>query len=438
MKEVSTQISQSSENLFDPNSKRALKKGFLIVCSVAFITLFLKLALSYLVYGTNDITYWQYFLDVIIHYGSFKIYSLVSFYNHPPLMSWILPAVAYISKISGLSFQFIFRLMPIIADLLSIFVIWELLSAEKIKTRVFLCVLCSINPVNFLISGFHGNTDPVFIFLILLSIYFIGKKNIAGAGLCYGLSLCVKIVPIIVLPVFFFYLHGKKGRARFLFYASLLPLLVFLPYLLIDFHSVTKNIFAYGSQPGIWGIPFLLSNIFNNTVMNPKAREFSYDIFLAYNNYGKVVLLFLIFGFSGFLMARRNARLIEGCFLVFAVFLSFTSGFGVQYLAWLSYFAILVMPRLSVVYLVIGEIFLIRIYSFWGVRISPYYANADAVGPWIGLDKVIGLFLWVIVVIMLLRFLSRSILFHGIVAKKDPVTASGTILSNDQLFNEGN
>jgi Gpi18-like mannosyltransferase len=409
VKEVSTQTSQSSENVLEPNSKLSLKKGFSIVCSVAFVTLFLKLTLSYLVYGTNDITYWQYFLEVIMGSGSFKIYSLVGFYNHPPLMSWILPVLAHISKISGLSFPFVFRLMPIIADFFCVLVIWELLSAEKIKMRILLCVLCSINPVNFLISGFHGNTDPVFIFLVFLTIYFIEKKNIVGAGLGYGLSLCVKIVPIIVLPVFFFYFRDKKDRVRFLFYSALIPLLVFLPYLLIDFHSVTKNIFAYGSQPGIWGIPFLLNNIFNNSGMNPKASGFSYDIFLAYNNYGKVILLFLIFGLSGFLMARRNAGLIEGCFSVFAVFLSFTVGFGVQYLAWLSYFAILVMPRLSVVYLVIGEIFLIRIYSFWGARIPPYYANADAVGPWIGFDKVIGLFLWVIVVIMLIKVLSRFI-----------------------------
>lgn len=57
---------------------------------------FIKLALSYKVYGTNDITYWIAFSRIIQEFGTFKIYSLVKIYNHPPLVSWILKLIRLI------------------------------------------------------------------------------------------------------------------------------------------------------------------------------------------------------------------------------------------------------------------------------------------------------------------------------------------------------
>ncbi|MCX5687091.1 MAG: glycosyltransferase family 39 protein, partial [Candidatus Omnitrophica bacterium] len=237
MKRLRKQTAKTTKIINGPSRDLDVRGEFLIVFAAALFVLILKLLLSYVVYGTNDVTYWKFFSDVIAQHGTFKIYSLVKIYNHPPLMSWVLKFIRYITLKSGLSFQFVFRLMPIIADFLSIFVIWNLLSALRVKTRTLLCVICSINPINFLISGFHGNTDSVFIFFIFLAIYFIKNKQIFYSGLCYGLSLCIKIVAIILLPVFFFYFRTRKEKAIFIAFSAIIPLLVFLPYLLSDFHA---------------------------------------------------------------------------------------------------------------------------------------------------------------------------------------------------------
>ena len=82
------------------------------------------------------------------------------------------------------------------ADFLSVLVIWKLLEKYSVKNKVLICLVCALNPINFLISGFHGNTDPVFIFFILCSFYFIEESKFALAGLFYGLSICIKIVPL--------------------------------------------------------------------------------------------------------------------------------------------------------------------------------------------------------------------------------------------------
>lgn len=401
------------QNINDFSKDLNLQKGFLIVCVAAIITLVLKLMLSYSAYGTNDITYWKKFSDVIAQHGSFKLYSIVKIYNHPPLISWILKIVRYITIKSGLSFQFVFRLMPIIADFFCIFVIWSLLSALKVKNRTFLCVICSINPINFLISGFHGNTDPVFVFFIFLVIYFIKKKQIIFSGLCYGLCLCVKIVPIILLPVFFFYFRKKKEKAMFIVFSAIIPVLVYLPYLLNDFHAVTQNIFAYKSLIGIWGIPRILRDICINDSLSQEIRKFSYDVYHVYNYFGKTFLLLIIIGFSKFFMVKKNLKLTEGCFLVFGIFLSFTAGFGVQYLSWLSYFAVITVPWLGMVYLLIGGFFLFRVYVYWGGGVYPYYANSDVVGKWIGFNKTLDIVLWITVVIMLINFLLKSFRLSG-------------------------
>ena len=55
-----------------------------------------------------------------------------------------------------------------------------------------------------MISGFHGNTDPLMIAPLLLSVYLIeadAPSWIAGAAM--GLATNVKVVPVVLLPVVF-------------------------------------------------------------------------------------------------------------------------------------------------------------------------------------------------------------------------------------------
>src|SRR3989338_3647529 len=113
-------------NIFFFNSQT----DFSIIFFSASAILFTKLIFSYNVYCTNDITYWVYFSDIIQNFGTFKIYSLVNIYNHPPLISWILKLIKLAEVKSPFGFPFLFRLLPIFADYASVFVIWKLLRSE--------------------------------------------------------------------------------------------------------------------------------------------------------------------------------------------------------------------------------------------------------------------------------------------------------------------
>jgi hypothetical protein len=382
-------------------------KNFLPVLLLASVVLIAKLWMSFNVYGANDITYWIIFADTIQQSGTFKIYSLIPYFNHPPLMSWVLLLIRMVETNSGLGFPFLFRLMPIFADFASVFVIWQLLKMYKIKNATVICIICSINPINFLVSGFHGNTDPVYMFLILVAVYFIKKDNIILSGTIYGLSMCVKIIPVLLFPAFVLCLLGDKPKMKFILFSSIMPVIVFLPYLISDFNSVTKNIIGYNGDPGIWGIGHIFVSLFTNDAADIGMRELAFKYFHFHIIYGKVILFISIVTLLGGLTRKKKLNVLEGVFLTFCIFLALTPGFGVQYLSLLSFLAVMVLPVLGSVYLMVGGFFLYRVYSFWGGSVSPYYAYAYQIENclWVGFEQTLDIILWAVVVLMLVKFL---------------------------------
>lgn len=401
-------------------------KGFIWVFLAASAMLVLKLYLSSMSVGTNDMAQWKYFADFIKGYGTFevcKINSIAMVYNHPPLISWMLKLVNFAVLKTGFSFPYVFRLTPIFADYASIFIIWKLLGKYAVKSRTLLCIICSINPINFFISGFHGNTDSVFILLVLLAIYFVEDNSAFLAGLIYGLSICVKIVPVILAPLFIYYFKTKKDRIIFLLSALVAPLIVFIPYLIVDCHSLIRNIFLYGSLKGVWGLGYFILSIFNNENLSMYIRQIFYFIFEFYNSFSFPVFFLLIIFLGKILIAKRKTNLTEGVFLAFCLFLAITPGFGVQYLAWLSFFAVIASPVLGSIYLLMGGLFLGRIYAYWGAATFPHFADSYKVGRWVvfgntdlicridlwvGFDNVLAIVLWLIVVAMLVKFISNK------------------------------
>jgi hypothetical protein len=111
--------------------------------------------------------------------------------------------------------------------------------------------------------------------------------------------------------------------------------------------------------------------------------------------------------FSLRVAGRRRLDLLEGLFVITALFLVLTPGFGVQYLSWLAYFAVLSAPFLGTAWVVLAGVFLLRVYAFWGGSVPPYYANSDLVGQWRGFDCLFDLALWVLLIVVLVSFLRR-------------------------------
>jgi len=179
-------------------------------------------------------------------------------------------------------------------------------------------------------------------------------------------------------------------------------MLVFLPYLIKSGHVMVTNIFLYDSNAGIWGIWRVIQ------MLGPDG------LYQALRNPQGIVRVGYAWAFRLGVLAlpqllswvRKDFNLLERVFLAFCLFLIFTPGFGVQYLAWLSLLAVAVSPILGLAYVWLGGVFLYRVYAFWGGLVPPYYANSWAYGRWGGHEKAMDIGLWLIVVAMLILFLA--------------------------------
>jgi hypothetical protein len=382
------------------------KKETALVAGAAVAALAAKLVLSYHAFGTNDMTTWVGAARIMRQAGTFRIYSLVGLYNQPPLFSWLLLSSWAVALKTAWPFPYVFRLLPIFADLASVFIVWELARKREPRSALWVALLCALNPVNFLISGFHGHLDTVFILFVLLAVHLAEQDRIAASGLAYGLSVCIKIVPAVLAPVFLLRIQGRRNKLVFAAASSLVFLAVFLPYLVGCEPYMVKNIFLYQSDRGVWGIWHVL--LWLGESGRPSLQHLARVLVRLYGACGLPVFLLLILTAPALIMRRKGLDLIQGIFLSFCTFLAFTPGFGVQYLSWLSLFSIMVLPLAGSVYALIGAVFLCRVYAYWGGARPPYYANLWATGFWTGLDKDLDLLLWGTVLIMLAVFFIKT------------------------------
>lgn len=157
-----------------------MKRSVVIALLVATV---IKIAFAWFTSGTNDVVTWLAFTNNARLCGE-CVYSLPGPYgdpfNHPP---FIIHFLRLLSLSAGESFPFWLRLPAILADVGSVFLLVRILP----EASVSMLVLVAVSPISILVSGFHGNTDPVMIFFVLLGIYLLTVGRIALAGMAFGM-----------------------------------------------------------------------------------------------------------------------------------------------------------------------------------------------------------------------------------------------------------
>jgi Gpi18-like mannosyltransferase len=226
-----------------------------IVLGAAGLAFVIKVILAATSVGTNDVIAWQEFSEYILEHGPVGIYSAIELYNHPPLVSLWLSFIGSIAGDDLRMFAFLMRLPSIVADFGSVFLVWGLSRRYYVDRRaLFATVIFALSPVLLLVSGFHGNTDPVFMFLLLATVYVVGVKNeYALGGVLFGLSLSIKIVPVLMVPAFFFWLRSRGELGRFFGSAFAVVALGYSYHLIHVYKGIFGNILSYGGIKNIWG-----------------------------------------------------------------------------------------------------------------------------------------------------------------------------------------
>jgi hypothetical protein len=334
-----------------------------VLVGVGLIGTAIKLRLALTTFGCSDVDYWMSFKDYVVENGTVSIYAHFWYYNHPPMMSGLLLLLAPLVPYAPNGFPFLIRLPAILSDGVSGCLLYSLISRAWGPDRGFWATLLFwASPVAIMISGYHGNTDPIFMMLVLLAArQLVWGKPAWQVGALLGLACNVKLVPVVTVPLFFFWLPTWQKRAQLA--AGMLAVLA-LGYGYHGAHcfaAMKANIFDYNSDPTFWGVPGFHISL----GLEDKGRS------LAGHLRKPLLILLAIIGLAfgrranRAPVAQRPSVLLVGLAWIFLVFLVLAPGFGVQYLAWLN----VVFPFLSLlgmlIYNLLAGTLLFRVYDYW-------------------------------------------------------------------------
>ena len=356
------------------------------VLAVALLAFGLKLLIAARTYGTNDIRHWTDFVNGVADRGPVGIYGITferSFYNHPPVIGYFLQLVD-LARQHGISIGFSIRSVASLADVGSTVLVFQLLRRRRsLREASWAAALVAVSPVLVIISGFHGNTDPIFVFLTLLALYLLADRDrpLAG-GVSMGIAIGIKIVPVVAVPALLVLAYTRGRRSVLGFAAGFLATFAisWLPALIAHGRAVREHVLGYaGSGISQWGL-IQIGHWFDD----PGWADF----LTATGRFPVVLLCALV---PAALVWRRPDRAAEAVALSLVSFLFLSPAFGCQYLVWAVAAAYLLNFGWATVYNVGAGLVLFKIYTRWSHGFP--WNHADYWGI-VGVELIGALLLW--------------------------------------------
>ena len=225
---------------------------------------------------------------------------------------------------SGLSFPFLIRVPASLADVATGLLVFEFVRRRRsVREAATAASLTVLSPILIIVSGFHGNTDPVFVMLAILSAYLIAIQGQAVlGGMAFGLALSVKLVPVVVVPTLVVLLlrAGRRTAGRYLIGVAAVMLPLWLPVVLTRWTEFNRDVLGYAGVPlRQWGL-----------VQAFRWLGLSRNLELMMVGHGR----FLILAVCGLLPAalawRRRDAVGPAIGLAFVLFLLLTPAFGMS------------------------------------------------------------------------------------------------------------
>jgi hypothetical protein len=229
------------------------------------------------------------------------------FTNYPPINQLNFLIAALLSNSSILGAAIVFRLQIILADIGIIYFGKKIL--EILNLPIHYIFLYALNP--FIIIEMTGNLhfEPVMLFFLVWSLYLLLKERWIWAAILLGISVSVKLIPLLFLPLFFQWfvstplnnqisaaLNNRKFSSVGFGKLCVFGLMVILTNVILFLPFVSSELISsYTNSVGLW-----FRNFEFNASLYYIAREIGYT-FRGYNEIaviGKIMpsiaVLFLI------------------------------------------------------------------------------------------------------------------------------------------------
>jgi hypothetical protein len=376
--------------------ERAARLDVVTLKRIVVLGVVLRMVLLLVTLGSNDIVQWQKFGRHIAARGVLAEYQKIVGFNHPPLIGLWAGAAFSISRHTVIPFHVTFKLLPLAADILGLWLIYALAKKHGGELQGWrAAAVFSTSLVSIVITGHHGNTDSACAVLTLAAVALMadGRRPFV-AGLAFAAALNVKLIPLAVLPAVALLLPDVRTMMRF--GAGLaLGLTPFLPPVVFVGKAFYRNAIAYQPNAELWwGIHFVLSLAFDLPGAGPSARFIDTE----YITHGRYVIMAasLALGVWG-RWSKRSA--VEVAALVFAMFLFLAPGIGVQYLVFLVPVLVVTDLRRAAIWGVVAGLFLSAVYVYYHREWFPFQSRHGAPLP--DSIRVVGLAAW----LLLLEFM---------------------------------
>ncbi|HEY3900698.1 MAG TPA: glycosyltransferase 87 family protein [Chthoniobacter sp.] len=312
-------------------------KPRILVLLLAIAALIAKIYCAATTTGTSDVVFFFNFARTIHEHGLIAMYRLTPFFNHTPLVGWFSEAAYVFSRGAPQEqqfFVFYLRLPAIFADF---FAVIALLWFQEKTGRPGWWALCiyAASPVAFMVSGYHGNVDSVMALGVLLAGIACAVNRPALCGLCLGFACNIKIIPLLLVPAFFFLWWQRRKTLRFAI-PAVLTTLIGWSYPLVTIPGIfLKDVLGYGSIWGVWGVTYFLRFTNVAALRNIAFTEAS-PAQTAIMSCLKVIIVVSALVIAWRRRKAESTEIFQTLALVWAVFFVFAPGFGAQYLAWLA------------------------------------------------------------------------------------------------------
>ena len=268
--------------------------------------------------------------------------------NYPPINQLNFFIAALFTNSSIIGSIIVLRLQIILADIGIIYFGKKIL--EKLKLPVHNIFLYALNP--FIIIELTGNLhfESVMIFFLVWSLYLLLQKKWSFAALTFGLSVSVKLIPLLFLPLFYQWFtkeNRTKGVLRFISFGMtivLINILLFLPFLS---SNLMNN---YLDSIGLWFQKFEF-----NASLYYIARELG-TLFRGYNEIaiiGKitpVIVLIFLFIITFFRKNKSPQQLITALLMGISFYYFTTTTMHPWYLATLVILSVFTNYRFPIIW----------------------------------------------------------------------------------------
>ncbi len=308
-----------------------------LLATGAFARAFLVFATQ----GTLDVPLWIEHAAGVSAHGIVGHYREDPFFNHPPLIGFLVAQLWNISQETGIAFRILHRGLVAAFDLANVGLLSWLLVGNP--ARWLIAGLYAVMPVGVILGAFHGNNDAMIATLALAATIAAARGRPLLAGAVLGAGLWIKLPIVLAAPAIGFALPRWRDRFACALVALTIGVSTYLPALTEAPALVWANVFEYQGlvvrTPGgfwIWGLKTLFFRGFGPTMTAWPAWASALVVHGTGIALGAIVLF-------AFLRRRERtalgiAKTIAGSY---AIFYALIDAWSFQYFAWSAPFWLL-------------------------------------------------------------------------------------------------